>query len=35
VVIDHYGDIAALWVSAALGLATLAASLLLRVWFRR
>ena len=33
--IDRYGDLAALWASAALGLAALAASLLLRSWFRR
>jgi hypothetical protein len=33
-VIDRYGDLAALWGSAALGAATLAASLLLRVWFK-
>lgn len=33
--IDRYGDLAALWASAALGLAALAASLLLRIWFKR
>jgi hypothetical protein len=34
-VIDRYGDLAALWASAALGLATFAASLALRVLFKR
>src|SRR4051794_18725752 len=33
--IDRYGHLAALWASAALGLAALAASLLLRIWFKR